>query len=115
MKKWVLRFRQVDKATFDAIANGTKSIETRAATPKYQKIHAGDILVFDCNKQRFEKHIKSVQHFPTIESMLDTIPIQNIMPNVTSLEEAKQTYYAFPDYEQKIKDNGLLAFELTSS
>lgn len=36
MKTWTLRFRAVDKKNFDEVKNGSKPIETRAATIKYQ-------------------------------------------------------------------------------
>lgn len=44
-KKYTLRFRAVNEDTFNAIKNGKKKIETRAGSPKYFYIQAGDILV----------------------------------------------------------------------
>jgi ASC-1-like (ASCH) protein len=112
MKKYALRFRSVDKPTFDAIQLGTKSIETRAATTKYYDIKPGDVLVFSCRGENFEKKVKDVQHFDSIEVMLKTIDLKKIMPEATSLKEAENIYYSFPGYKEKIAESGLLAFSL---
>jgi ASC-1-like (ASCH) protein len=112
MKTWVLRFRKIDKSTFDAIANGTKSIETRAATIKYKNISQGDVLIFRCSKEEFEKQVKKVHHFSSIEELLNHIAIKKIMPTIETINEARKIYYSFPGYEQKITENGLIALEL---
>ncbi len=46
MRTWTLRFRSVDKKNFDEVKNGSKPMETRAATIKYQPIEVGDTLLF---------------------------------------------------------------------
>ena len=55
MKKYTLRFRKTDKGIFNDIKHGLKTIETRAATDRFRPIKAGDILIFVCGKERFEK------------------------------------------------------------
>lgn len=112
MKNWTLRFRQVDKERFEEVRSGLKSIETRAATIKYQPIQKGDTITFVCGKDRFVKEIAAVSHFATPEEMVKKLPLQKIMPMVTSLEEMKKRYYSYPGYEEKIKQHGILAFEL---
>jgi ASC-1-like (ASCH) protein len=112
MKKWMLRFRGVDRSTFEALLSGSKPIETRAATVRYQKIQPGDVLVVVCGKDKAEKTVKQVQHFSSIEELFKAIPVEKVIPWVKTLEEAKQMYYSFPGYEQKIKQFGLLAFTI---
>ena len=112
MKNWTLRFRQVDRARFEEVKSGLKSIETRAATVKYQPIQKGDTITFVCGKDRFVKQIGGVYHFATPEAMVKKLPLQKIMPLVTSIEEMKKRYYSYPGYEEKIKEHGILAFEL---
>ncbi|MDE2019465.1 MAG: hypothetical protein KGJ13_03900 [Patescibacteria group bacterium] len=68
-KKWILRFRAVDKKNFEEIKNGLKAVETRAATPKYREIKRGDILLIACGKLRLEKEVKRVRVFRTIGAM----------------------------------------------
>lgn len=92
--------------------SGLKSIETRAATIKYQPIQKGDTITFVCGKDRFVKEIAAVSHFTTPEEMVKKLPLQKIMPMATSLEEMKKRYYSYPGYEEKIKEHGILAFEL---
>ena len=113
MKNWTLRFRQVDRARFEEVKSGLKSIETRAATIKYQPIQKGDTITFVCGKERFVKEIANVYHFPSPEAMVKKLPLQKIMPLVTSIEEMKKRYYSYPGYEEKIKEHGIFAFELS--
>ena len=112
MKTWTLRFRQVDNARFEEVKSGLKSIETRATTIKYQPIKKGDTITFVCGKERFVKEITNVYHFPSPEAMVKKLSMQKIMPLVTSIEEMKKRYYSYPGYEEKIKEHGILAFEL---
>lgn len=112
MKNWTLRFRQVDKALFEEVRSGFKSIETRAATIKYRSIQKGDTITFVCGKDRFIKQIVGVYHFATPEAMIKKLPLKKIMPLVTSVEEMKKRYYSYPGYEEKIKEHGILAFKL---
>lgn len=43
--------------------NGSKSIETRAATIKYQPVEVGDTLLFVCWKERLSKKVIKKQLF----------------------------------------------------
>lgn len=112
MKTWTLRFRAVDKKNFDEVKNGSKPIETRAATVKYQPIEVGDILLFVCGKERLEKKIIKKRHFPSIDAMIKKIPYKEIMPSVKSVEEMKKAYSSYSGYDEKIKEFGIFAFEL---
>ncbi|KKQ78129.1 MAG: hypothetical protein A3A96_00445 [Candidatus Zambryskibacteria bacterium RIFCSPLOWO2_01_FULL_39_39] len=112
MKTWTLRFRAVDKKNFDELRSGIKAVETRAATIKYQPIEKGDTLIFVCGKDKFSKTISKKTHFKSIDAMFRKIPYKKIMPDLSSKEEAKKRYYSYPNYKEKIKEFGLLAFEL---
>ena len=112
MKSYTLRFREQDKDMFEAIRNGRKIIETRAASPKYQGIRAGDQLILVCGKEKFEKNVGRVDHFKTIEDLFNKIELSKVMPNVSSVADATKAYYAYPGYKEKINQYGLLAFYL---
>lgn len=112
MKKWTLRFAKENKADFDAIKQGLKIVETRAASPKYQSIQAGDVLILSCDGQKIEKEIRQVQHFESIEALFGQVPIANVNPFASSLDAAREKYYSFPGYKEKIKEFGLFAFYL---
>lgn len=112
MKKWILRFRSIDKDNFLEIKNGLKAVETRAATPKYREVKAGDTLVIICGKERPEKKVKRVLTFTSIGSMAKRIPDKRIMPSVGSLRELRQIYHSYPGYREKLKKYGVIAFDI---
>lgn len=112
MKNWTLRFRQVDRNNFEEVRDGSKSIETRAATIKYRPIEVGDTLTFVCGKDRFIKTISKKYHWAGIDEMLKEVPLKKVMPSVSSVEDMKKTYASYPGYDLKIRELGLLGFEL---
>jgi ASC-1-like (ASCH) protein len=111
-KTWILRFKAKDKKNFDEVKNGSKPIETRAATVRYQPIEVGDVLEFVCGKEHLRKTVTKKQHFASIDAMIKKIPYQNIMPSVQSVEEMKKAYASYSGYEEKIKEFGIFAFKL---
>jgi ASC-1-like (ASCH) protein len=112
MKTHRVVFRAVDRAKFDDVRRGVKTIETRAGTPKYQNIEAGDELLFVCGKDSFTKRITAVKHFDSLDAMFDELPLKSIMPWANTRAEAYQTYYSFPTYKEKLAEYGIVAFEL---
>ena len=112
MKTWTLRFRKVDKRNFEELRSGIKSVETRAASIKHQPIEKGDTLIFICGKDKFSKIITKKNHFKSIDAMFNKVPFRKIMPDLKSKQEAEKRYYSYPNYKEKIKEFGILAFEL---
>ncbi|MDP2647983.1 MAG: hypothetical protein Q8P35_01950 [Candidatus Yanofskybacteria bacterium] len=109
--KRVFRFRVVDKGTFKDIKSGAKSIETRAGSLRYKNIKAGDTAVFVCGKDKFEKPIKKVKSFKTLDRLFSHYGIRKIMPGLT-IREAFKMYESYPGYRLKLKKFGIIAFEL---
>jgi ASC-1-like (ASCH) protein len=112
MKSWTLKFRQIDRDNFDELKAGIKSVETRAASTKYQTIAKGDTLIFVCGKEKFSKKITKRSHYKSVSSLLKAVPFKKIMPNCKSKKEVEEVYYSYPNYKEKIKEFGVLAFEL---
>jgi len=112
MKTWTLRFKVIDKGNFEELRKGIKSVETRAASVKYQPIEKGDTLVFVCGKDKFSKVITKKTHFKSLDAMFRRVPFKKIMPDLNTKKEAKERYYSYPNYKEKIKKFGILAFEL---
>lgn len=112
MEKYILIFRQIDRDKFEALRRGQKKIETRAASIKYQKILPGDVLVFKCGQEKFEKIVKKVSVFKDVASLFSKYKWKDIMPLANSKAEAEAAYDSFPGYKEKIKKFGLVAFEL---
>ena len=110
MTKHNLKIRQIDKIVFDAIKNGQKVIETRAATDKYREVKSGDILVFLCGDEKLEKQIKKVDIYESIDEMVKVIDFKDVMPFVDSVDAMKKVYFSFPKYKEKIEKFGLIVF-----
>jgi ASC-1-like (ASCH) protein len=112
MKKFILRFDVINKADFFAIKNGLKVVETRAASPKYREVKKDDVLVIICGKQRLEKRVKRVRIFTSIGAMVKVIPRKKIGPSLKSMAELRQMYYSYPNYREKLKKYGVIAFDI---
>jgi len=109
----VMRIREADRHIFEAIRNGVKTIETRAATVKYRKLAVGDTLVFTCGADRLSKTITKAYHWPSVAAMAKQVDIKQVLPEVSSLAEAEAAYAKWPGYAEKIKEHGLAGFELS--
>lgn len=112
MNTYTLRFREVDKKTFEQIKNREKTVETRAATEKYRNIKQGDTLLCVCGSKKLEKVVKKTTVFKSIPELLKHHDIKSIMPDISTVEEATKQYYSFPGYREKIEKFGIAAFEL---
>lgn len=107
-----LGFREENRDIFEAIRDSRKKVETRAATKRYQKIESGDLIKFICGKDYFEKKVKKVRLFKNIPKLLKKFKPDQINPKCKTKEELTKMYYSFPNYKEKIKKYGLIAFEL---
>jgi ASC-1-like (ASCH) protein len=111
-KDITLRFRSVNKDIFFAIKEGRKKIETRAATEKYRKIEVDDTLKFTCGKMSFKKKAKKITHFSSVRALLKNYAPNEINPNARSENELRRMYYTYPEYKEKIRKYGIVAWEL---
>ncbi|HMQ02193.1 MAG TPA: hypothetical protein PKD79_03985 [Candidatus Doudnabacteria bacterium] len=89
-----------------------KIYETRAATTKYRHITIGDKLEISCGSEKIIKKVTKVAYFTSIDKLLKAIPLKKIMPDVGTVTKAKQRWYSYPNYKEKIKENGIIAFLL---
>lgn len=112
MKTYKIKFRVIDKDNFNDIKEGRKVFETRAATVKYKNMAVGDKLEISCGKNKVIKTITKVRYFRSIDAMLKAIPLKKIMPDVASIAQAKKRWYGYPNYKEKIKENGIVALLL---
>ena len=112
MSKKILNIREVDRNIFDMIQSGKKTVETRAATRKFIGIKVNDVLIFKCGKDMLEKQVIEKYTFKSIEDLYKSIDIKEIMPYIDSKEKAIKVWYSFPNYKEKTKKYGLVAFRL---
>lgn len=111
-KKYVLGISEADRKIFNVLQSGEKTVETRAGGPKYDAIQAGDVLIFQCGDNTFERGVASVEHFKDIEALLAKYAPQEINPMLSTPEEIYEMYEGFPGYKERIAEHGLIAFEL---
>lgn len=107
-----IRFREVNRDTFEAICAGKKKIETRAGTERYRDVVMGDIVTLVCGKDKFEKKVKSTEHFKTIGALLKKYEPHDINPKAKTEKELRAMYTSFPNYSEKIKKYGIVAWTL---
>jgi ASC-1-like (ASCH) protein len=112
MKTRVLRIPAREKRIFDAIRTGRKKIETRAATDRYEDIQAGDTLRFVCEERSFTRRVVHAKKFKSIEALLRVYGVEEIDPDMVTQEQLETMYDSFPEYPEKIKKFGLMAFVL---
>ncbi len=112
MKTHALKFRAVNRDTFEFIRNGSKKVETRAATEKYQDIQKGDKIVFSCGRQKFFKKVIKVEKFRSIGALYKKYKPQQINPTWQTKADGRKAWASFPNYTQKIKKYGLIALTL---
>ena len=112
MAHHILRFRKKDKDTFLAIARGEKSVETRAATKRYVGFVEGDTLTFVCGTLRTTKTILRKKHFKTLAALFRAYAPGRIMPGIKNERELRKMYYSFPQYREKLRRYGVIAWEL---
>ncbi len=106
----IFKFREINRDIFDAIKNGAKEIETRAAAEKFRAVKPGEVITCICGDSRFEKRVKTIELFPDIDSVLQRYKPQQIHPALRTRQEIIDMYYSFPGYEEEIKKFGILAF-----
>lgn len=105
-------FSASNKDIFDMVRDGSKKVETRAATVKYQKLHAGESAIFSCQGQTFSKTISRVRLFPSIEELLKKYKPEDINPKLRTKEDIIRMYHSFTGYKEKIERYGIVAIEL---
>jgi len=98
-----LRFRTINKDIFEAIVNGKKRIETRAATKKYRDIKAGDTVILICGKNKINKKVSKVEWFKSIAAILKKYRPETTNPKIHTAQEARDMWHSFPRYKEKIK------------
>lgn len=111
-KHHTFRFRAVNRNIFDAIQNGEKKIETRAATPKYRRIQEGDTVILVCGASHLTRTVKTVRIFKSVRALTRVHKPHSINPSCQTVKELEAMYFTFPNYREKLKKYGIAAFEL---
>ena len=127
MKEWIINIFLEDLEMYELIRDNKKKIDSRAPDPSkpeksYQSIAPGDIIIFRVSNRNtlelIEKYpplkfvVKYNKHYDSAEELLLKDGLDNIFPNVNSIEEALEIYYSFPGYTERIEKYGICAIGL---
>lgn len=107
-----LSFLEKNKDIFNSIKDGKKKIETRAGKSEYSKIKSGDVIELSCGEENFLKTVGKAFQLKSLESLFEKYKPEEIIPGIFSYEKIKEIYLSFPNYEKRIKENGIFVFEL---
>lgn len=108
----VFLFNEADRHNFDDVRSGVKTVETRAAAPKYMAVQVGDEITLACGSDTLTKRVVKKYHWPSIEAMLAEVPLKHVMPDLSTPDQVKARYATYPGYDTKIPELGIVGFEL---
>jgi ASC-1-like (ASCH) protein len=115
MRTWVLRIRTADRPIFDALADGRKTIETRAGSPgarSYTRVQPGDTLLFLCGPARLRRTVTRVAIYPSAAALAAHEDVRRVLPWLIGAADLAALYESFPGYSERIACHGLVAMEL---
>ena len=75
-----LVFNSKNKDIYQILQDGRKKIETRSATIKYKKLKVGDVITFSCRAESFERKIRNITYFDSINHLLKYNPLDILTP-----------------------------------
>lgn len=103
----------VQQVYFEAIKNGTKTIEGRLAKEKFRKLKAGDNIRFSNNEgtQSVVRSVAAIHIYPTFEDSFKVQDFKQAVPNVNTIAEAVQIYEQFYT-KQMQREYGVVFIEL---
>ena len=105
----------VQQKYFDAIKAGTKTVEGRLNSPKFQDLKPNMHITFTCvqTQEQVVCIVQDLQRYQTFEEMLLAEGVANMLPGVQTLFEAVALYESFPGYKEDVKKIGALAIKVT--
>ena len=96
VKRFILKF----------IQDGSKDLEIRICSSRFEKIQVGDTIIFNniCHRK-----VKAVRRYPNFEEMLDVEDHSRIYPEASLYQLMKGLRSIFGNRD---KQNGVIVFEL---
>lgn len=104
----------VQQKYFEAIKDGTKTVEGRLNSPKFKDLKPNMHITFMCvqTQEQVVCIVQDVQRYATFEEMLVAQGVENMLPGVQTLSEAVALYESFPGYKEDVKKIGALAIKV---
>ena len=101
---------------FQALKNGTKTIEGRPLKSDFANMKIGDTITFsnddDKNEDVIVMTIIGITKYNTFKEYLEDKTIEKCLPGILTVDEGCEIYYGFPNFKQYEKDYGVVAIEL---
>ncbi|CAD7948160.1 unnamed protein product [Amoebophrya sp. A120] len=105
---------RIQKKYLDAIKSGKKTVEGRVKTGNLVTVRPGNTLRLESGPMnKCEVVVKSVREFGKFSDMLASMGVENCLPGCKSVAEGVEIYHAFPDYEDKARRYGVVAFVIS--
>jgi ASC-1-like (ASCH) protein len=93
------------------IQKGLKKIEGRTFSPKYQQFRPGDILHLYNEQNETWCKLNCLRTYKTFRDMLLAEGLDQVVPNVKTVDEGVCIYESFPNYFEEA-EYGVVALEV---
>jgi len=119
--EWILK---IHPQQYQHILTGDKTIEGRIPDPdndatNYNLMAEDEYIRFkltDTHKLVDEKYpITFITHYDTIKDMLEYEGLNNVLPNIETINQGVKLYHEFPDYKRNEVKYGIYAIGLGAS
>ena len=102
------------KQYFEAIKNGSKTVEGRVNSAKFQELKPGMIMQFALpeSHETIPCIITGIYRYTSFEDMLKSEGVEQMLPGTQSLQEAIELYESFPGYKEEVKTQDALALRI---
>lgn len=97
------------------IKQGRKCVEARVAIPMFQQWQEGDTIRFFSRRNSsvdVTVRLTKKTHYKNFREMLTAEGTQNLIPEVSDINEGERIYLEIPKYAEREKQYGVLAFRL---
>ncbi len=108
----VQKVLRIKKKYFFDICNNIKSLEARCGYPDLRKLTVKDKIEFQCQDKTCVKTLNDIRAYSTIEDMLKSEEISELLPDVSTYSEALRIYRSIYSPQKVQKNGGMLVFEL---
>lgn len=105
----------IKKVYLGQIFERRKTVEGRINAGGVAKLRVGDCVALrpgQFAKERWYVRIKRTRPFNSFEEMLQACGVQACLPDARGFDEALAVYHSFPGFEEKAREEGVLALDV---
>ena len=101
----------LQKIHFDTIVAGSKIYECRLYDDKRKKISLFDLIEFRCENKRHKVIVIELSFFKSFEHALIEKGVNNVLPNVETINDGIQLYHDIECYREGENRHGVLCIK----